>query len=101
MTVGLTIVTKQRQQTIIWRGIQALFCEPKDKVVINNGAEANNQVRLEEKKPCGRRLSRLLKPDFEVENSRASNFATSFKDGRENYETKMATARRDLAVTWV
>jgi hypothetical protein len=28
------------------------------------------------------------------------NFATSFKVGRENYGTKMATVRRDLAVTW-
>jgi hypothetical protein len=40
-----------------------------------------------------RRLSQLPRPDFEVENSGASNFATSFKDGRENYETKMATTR--------
>jgi hypothetical protein len=44
----------------------------------------NNQVQLEEKKWCW-----LPKPDFEVENSGASNFATSFYDGRENYETKM------------
>jgi hypothetical protein len=38
------------------------------------------------------------KAQLEVENSGASNFATSFEVGRENYGTKMAATRRDLTV---
>jgi hypothetical protein len=55
----------------------------------------NNKVRLEEKKA----LSAASLPK-EEEISELRNFMTVFKDGRENYETKMATTKRDLAVTW-
>jgi hypothetical protein len=41
------------------------------------------------------------KTRLEEEISELRNFVTVFKDGRENYDdTKMATARRDLTVTW-
>jgi hypothetical protein len=32
--------------------------------------------------------------------SELRNYVTDFKNGRKNYETKMAATRRDLAVTW-
>jgi hypothetical protein len=54
----------------------------------------NNQVRLEEKSPVGGVSPGSQDQTFQVENSGASNFATSFKDGRENYETKMTALRR-------
>jgi hypothetical protein len=59
----------------------------------------NNQMRLRREKALLAVALPAPKAQLEVENSGAPNFVTSFKVGRENYE-KMATARRDLAVTW-
>jgi hypothetical protein len=57
-------------------------------------------VRLEEKKNLLAASLPASKTRLEEEISELQNFVTIFKDGRENYETKMATTRRDLAVTW-
>jgi hypothetical protein len=59
-----------------------------------------NKVRLEEKKALSVASLPAPKTRLEEENSDLRNFVTVFKDGRENYGTKMAATRRDLAVTW-
>jgi hypothetical protein len=53
----------------------------------------NNKVELEEKK--GLSVASLPAPEtrLEEEISELRNFVTVFKDGRENYETKMVTVR--------
>jgi hypothetical protein len=59
----------------------------------------NNKVRLEEKKALSAASLLAPKTRLEEEISELRNFVAVFKDGRENYETKMAATRRDLAVT--
>jgi hypothetical protein len=57
-------------------------------------------MRLEEKKVLPAASLPAPKTRLEEEISELRNFVTVFKDGRENYETKIAATRRDLMVTW-
>jgi hypothetical protein len=86
------------------RAAQALSWRTKKGRFVLKGSvhkQYNIKVRLEEKKALSAASLPAPRIRLEEEKSELRIFVTVFKYGRENYETKMAAARRDLAVTWV